>query len=697
MNKLFELIQNNNSNTIIKNYISNHSNLNLNKEINNIRIIEYIINQNNIELLEYLIKKKIDLNYILSNGKLLTENPIKYNYNNLCKILFKHIDLNLIDNDNLCSIHYSIMFHNDEIFDIILKNTKNVSEIYDNNHNNLLFYSIKYNYIYAINKLIDKINIYDNNDNNDNLLIFLEKNNINNMFNDLILQFLDLTKYTFDINQQDNQNNNTFIKYITRNNNLFILKSKQLNKISKLINFSTQDNDGNTIFHDVILYKNMLPSIYYIINTYSDLCYVNKYNYLSYTPLSLLLTLIYNNNNEIDKDYIEYFNFLVKYSGLNYKISDIYSAFDFLLLTKLWVNYKNILVHKKIIVDKKIFYRILTKDEQNELIDLLIDNHIYFLQKYKNSNKKIQNNIISYDECNKNINKCKNKFKLEFIKDNNILFKPISYNKYKFYNLIDYQNNSTYYTNNFYLTLICYMKFLESYDINCIYDNNNYTNSLFYDNYIYIYYNINNVDNIENINKIIDKLLESNKKYTIINLQISIRYAKFFHSNFLLYKKQTNTIIRIDPINIFYNKMFHTKIDNDLYNLFKSYNITYKKQIENKKTQYIGIQNKNDYSIDNDNCLLYCVLFIVFKMNNLDYTYDKLIKLLSLFNTKYPNLKYKLHNYILLKTRDYIFNKFNYSISDYNADNLSYNDYVKIYTELFNLKFINDLKLIDFN
>ncbi len=693
MDKLFNLIQTSNNNNAIKQYISSHPKLNLNTEIHNNRIIEYVIAKNNIDLLNFLIKQNIELNYITTSTEhLITYDSIKYNYNEITKILINHIDLNLADKFNLYTIHYAIMFHNDEIFDILIKKQTNLTKIYDEYNNNLLFFSIIYNYLYGINKLLDIIDIYENNINNENLLMFITRNNNNYIYNDLILKLIDISKYKFDINQQDNIYNETFIFYLCYTNNIKILKSKQFKNIINLINLSAQNNNGDTIFHYVLEHKSSLDFIYYLIDNYPTLCYVNKYNRTYKIPLYELINKKISLN--FDNDYTKYFDFLIKNSNLNFKANLARSSLDLLLIFSLWKQYKKILKHKKLIIDKNIFYKYLSKDDQNELIELLIDNHIYFLKKYNKLNKSIKNYFISYKECNNNIEKCKLSFKEKFKQNENILFKPIKYKTYKFINLYNYRHELEFIGgNDYYLTLICYMKYLESYDINCLYDNKNYSNNIYNDKYIIIYFQ-NNLDNI-NEDIIIDKLFKSNKQYSIINLQIFI--VNTFHSNFLFYNKNNNTIMRIDPLNYFNNKIYNKNIDNYLYNIFKKHNISYILPKETLKSQYMGIQITADfYIMQNEFCLFYCVLFVLFKINNLDLSYNKLIKTITTYDNEYPNFKYRLNHYILTVTRDYVFNKLNYDITKYYSDELTNEEYINIYKELFSLTIKNDLKLIEY-
>ena len=92
----------------------------------------------------------------------------------------------------------------------------------------------------------------------------------------------------------------------------------------------------------------------YIIDNFKDQCYVNKYNTLSYTPLLEIIYDIYK-NGKYNKQYMKYFKFLVEKSNLNYKNIYLISSMDGLLYSNYWLDVKDILIHKKMIISKHIF------------------------------------------------------------------------------------------------------------------------------------------------------------------------------------------------------------------------------------------------------------------------------------------------------------------------------------------------------
>ena len=393
------------------------------------------------------------------------------------------IDLN-IEINNIYLIELIIINNRYDIFEII--NNKNIYfEIYTKENMPIIFNLIKYNYTKLLELILDKKNIIGlsildiKNNLGENILLYSIKVN-NNITTNIILKYIT----NFDIS---NNSNNTLFHYISKFNDINILKKIDIKKNINLIN--KQNSNGETCLHiainyiniDIIYYllknnidifikdfeyeftvihyiiiKNDVNLLNYIIDNY-DIYYntpdiygrtylhflviynmfdilekiliknknikYNTINIKGYTILHLTLLSLNNSNSNNLKNLLK---ILIKNTNLNIQDIDGNSCLYYLVTLDIIDDYYDVLVGKKL--DLYIYNNNneLIYDlikNNNKFINLLVDN---YYNKITNNNKYITNNL---DECfnNKNIKICKEKIKNLIIKDK-ISF-PISKNK----------------------------------------------------------------------------------------------------------------------------------------------------------------------------------------------------------------------------------------------------------------------------
>ena len=236
------------------------------------------------------------------------------------------------------------------------------------------------------------------------------------------------------------------------------------------------------------------------------------------------------------------------------------------------------------------------------------------------------------------------------------------------------------------------MKFLESLGVNCLYDKNNFTNNIYTDKFTIFYKTDKSTLITHKDLNIMEELLTSDKRFTVINLQIKLKL--YFHTNFLIYDKKINTLERYDPHGyLYYNQNNYKELDKKLNELCKNNYIIYDYNNSLTNIQIVGIQQVNDI-VYSKYCLLYCVLYVMFKINNPSYNKDKLNKNILKYLGQYPNTLYQLSFYILSKTKNIIFKKYKIPEYKYYSNDLTEDEYKQIYKYLFDLEFKNDLKKI---
>ena len=158
-NTLIELIKNKNIKELIS-VIKKNRDINLNVTDSNYNyFIYYVILYNEEELLDLILKRNIILDILDTDGRNILYIPIKFSYNQLLiKLIEKdeqNIGLPIIDIKDtlgLTALHYSIIFNNYEAFKILLEK----SNIFINNNQNLNAFHICIQYN-RINMFIDML------------------------------------------------------------------------------------------------------------------------------------------------------------------------------------------------------------------------------------------------------------------------------------------------------------------------------------------------------------------------------------------------------------------------------------------------------------------------------------------------------------------------------------------------------------
>ena len=177
-NTLIELIKNKNIKELIS-VIKKNKDINLNVTDSNYNyFIYYVILYNEEELLDLILKKNIRLDILDTDGRNILYIPIKFSYNQLLiKLIEKdeqNIGLPIIDIKDtlgLTALHYSIIFNNYEAFKILLEK----SNIFINNNQNLNAFHIciKYNRLNMFLDMLSNISeLFINSNNNENLLLY---------------------------------------------------------------------------------------------------------------------------------------------------------------------------------------------------------------------------------------------------------------------------------------------------------------------------------------------------------------------------------------------------------------------------------------------------------------------------------------------------------------------------------------------
>ena len=393
---------------IIKDIYLKNNDLDLNiKDDNNIYLLEYLILFNKYDILEIIIKNiKIDI--IDENFRTILYNIVKYSY-------IECLDIILIENENNIG--------------------NNILEMYDDDGNNGLFYSIKFNNLLIFEKIIIKTkNIYSKNNAGFNSLHFCVKYGNYNIFKVLLNYFkninvttndgetcfhiaimsnkLDviniLLKNNIDFNIPENKYNQTPLHYIS-----FEYKIKICELILPYIDNidgNVQDKSGNIFMHYFL--NNIDSNIdTEIINKIYDIFILIKFDYNIYNiDGNCCLHILLKNLKKYNKKYIKIINNFINNTNLNIQNNDGESCLFLLIKYKYWNNIHNILKTKKLDIfqfnnTRKTIFDYVENFE--EFINLVSESYIYQI---KNINNIVFNNYWD--------NICKKDIIIEEIKEN---------------------------------------------------------------------------------------------------------------------------------------------------------------------------------------------------------------------------------------------------------------------------------------
>ena len=474
----------------------------INENKNN--IFDYIKNYKWEKLKKIIIEiskndKNFDYNIKDEIGIYLLEYLVLFNKYDILKMI-NNIKIDIVD-DNYRTILYNIIKYSYiELLDLILNMNDNtigcnLLEMYDDEGNNGLFYSIKMNNIIIVEKIIKKTkNLYAKNNYGYNALHMCVKIGNIPIFSILLKYYKNINiktddgqsclhiainykKYelleillkleNIDLNITENKYNYTPLHYISFNYDIRMC-TLILPYVSNF-NGNIQDKSGNIFIHyflnniDLSIDENIIKKIYdiFILINFD----YNIYNIDGECCLHVLLK-IYKN---IKNNYNNILNNFINNTNLNIQNNDGESCLFILVKIKYWENIKDILRTKKLDIfqfnnDRKtIFYYI---DDMDEFIELITESYLFQI---KNINNIVFNdywdNLCKNNIIKENIEDINNQIELYNINLNNknlcfeIIYKKLKYNINEFlkYKIL---NNNVY----SYPKVIIYPKLIEEQD-----------------------------------------------------------------------------------------------------------------------------------------------------------------------------------------------------------------------------------------
>lgn len=717
---IFTNINNNNWDNVF-NIIKNNKKIDFNIPYNNIYLLEILLINNKIEIIkELLINDNIFLNIFDTDNNPIIFIPIKYNYYNILEILldYNNVGISLLDlknNNGLNCLLYSIMLNNIYITKLILKKNYNF-DISDNNENAILHYIAKYSdldtiILFNLNNLnINKQNKYGEtalhiaiNHNNDNIVNFLIKSNIN----------LDIKDYKYELSS---------IHYLIINNNLKIIS--QLENI----NFNIQDYKGRNYIHYLIIY-NKQKLLLEILKKFKKKINYNMCDISGSTPLHLVLQSTYF------VDSYEITRLLIINTKLNLQDNRGNTCLFYLIINEIWINYKNELENKKL----NIFIYNLKNEQLIDLInpkiydkflDLIINSFYNYLLKSTNYDFE---NYLNYCKFNKSVVDFKKKFpeiykkilnKYKKIDTENICRNIIKYyitennlsipeKKNKICIKIDKPIKLEFvpYTGSN-LDILCGLFYLQN-------NNDNVETSLtknFINNsklFKYFdktgkYYLHKNGKDFYNIEIIWDKqklimpqdisklILNQKKRFLVI--PIGIENDLGYHSNILIYDKKLNLVERFEPngktgpTGYYFNS---SKLDELLQYKLKKYINNFKYLYPKLYLPKIGLQiyenleeKKKQIGDPGGYCSSWSLWYADMVLKYPDINREKLIyKLIYTIKKKQISFKDNVRNFTnnIIKIRDIILEDTNININDWINNNYSIEQYNKLVSNIINI------------
>jgi ankyrin repeat protein len=352
----------------IKKLIDETTDIDLNiRDDSNNYLIQFIVIYNKYDLIDIFVEKKCKIDIIDNDGKTLLYYAIKYNYYNLVEkllnITYIGFPINeLKDKNKLYPIHYSIIFNNQKILELLINKGSDIN-LKDGNGNTPLMTAIKQKNYKIAKFLIEKsqININSLNSLGETALHIACNYELENIV-ELIIQNKDI-----NINVQDYQNKYTPLMYSVALNN-FNISSMLLNYPKN--NLLIQDSLGSTAFHHAIVEDTSEDLIKLIDDKLSDKKELDHIYNITNINGNTLLHLILEKNIQINlKKYIINTNLNIQNSSGN----TIWHIFG-----KRWYNYIAELENKK--------NNLFIKNRKNETA----------FDKYKDSDKFMEMLIKSY-------------------------------------------------------------------------------------------------------------------------------------------------------------------------------------------------------------------------------------------------------------------------------------------------------------
>jgi ankyrin repeat protein len=686
-NSLIELIKNKNIKELIS-IIKKDKDINLNINDSNYNyFIYYVILYNEEELLNLILTRDIRLDILDTDGRNILYTPIKFSYNQLLDKLLKkdneNIGLPIIDIKDklgLTALHYSIIFNNYNAFKILLDK----SNIFINNNEkiNVFHICIQYN---RLNFFIDILGYIEE-------LFIVTTNNENLLQYAIILEKYDFIPHI--LTKKININNQDIIHGLTALHHIILKNKIEIVKI--LINYGADiniaDYYGNTAIHYSISEENI--DILNILLKYNP--NLNLTNFDGNTPLHLYLGISY-----IEKTILQ---LLIPKTDLNIQNNSGLTCLKIIIDLYIINNYSDLLKKKELnfFIQDNNGEDMSNSLQDEDILNIAIDSYYNIIKENQNSltldweilcAKEMVNKLKSLNiKHNEPINICKEKIKQVILKEKRTL--PLFTN----YNL-DLDNsifvNTCYYT-GIPLDILFGILFLNQtfskegfslildYPLTINKPLENYYQKLGIDYPFKLEFS--NCEILWSFQKIfypsyfddeINKVMEDNYvKYIAIPLGIELA-GNDSHANIIFIDKKNETIERFEPngshqpAGLNYNPEL---LDNILIDKFNKYK--YKYFAPNNFLPSIGFQLLENIDEDkckrlgdpNGFCAVWCIWWVYhrIKNNKLDNItlVQNLIKKIKLENKSFKNL-IRNFSYYITELRDKTLKKFNIDINDW--------------------------------
>ena len=284
----------------IFNYLTNNPDLNLNikDEFGNY-FIEYVLNSDDIQLISYVLTREIYLDIIDNNGTTILYNLIKFNKLEILRKVLKNdsfkIGIHLLDKKDIkgrTSLHYSIIFNNEESLNILLDNEGD-PYIPDNNGDNIFFYCIILKRTKILLNLFEKFKNFRTKNLEGETLLQSSINYDNKEITNYLIEKTDI-----NLDNKTKEYGTTALHQAVVNNNLDLI-----NKLIKYgVDITISDNLGNNVLHFSIMEKNSkFISLFLNLNKID----LNLTNLNGFIPFNFYLSELSNYDNEIMQKFIE--------------------------------------------------------------------------------------------------------------------------------------------------------------------------------------------------------------------------------------------------------------------------------------------------------------------------------------------------------------------------------------------------------
>lgn len=686
-------------------------------------LINYAIIQNRTDAVSILINRQSNLDMTDHDGRSILFVPIKYNYNEIVKLLlyFNKINIGILlidmkDKNGHIPLNYAINFKNKEAIKLLLEANSDVNSI-DKFGNNALHLAI-YTKDIEICKLIlnTKINVNARTKIGETPLHIA----CNFQLNDIVIELLDNKNNKIDVDIQDYDHEFTPLHYsITLNNNKI---SKYL--ISKGADPNIQDFLGNTALHYSIIEDNYEIMLYLLTSQFTkSKINVNLFNIDSNLPIHLLL-------DKTENIITEYLNIFIENSNLNFQNYNGVSPLQMLVVKNIWKNYKDLLIKKKLNIfitdsNNRRVIDYVKKEDHNEFIDIITKSYLYILRNrnfiWKNDWENMCRKELFIDNLSKEeLNNIKKYIDVKHVKKNDDMCYQIVYDKLKRLsdsNLakcgdssypmeinkkciqLEHLDNVEFCTfTGIALDILIGLIYLLSKHKNaCSVLSTNFSDNPELCNYyksvgintetrceflnfeiVWVYYRLYMSTNfIESFKKCQDN---SNKRFTIIPLGIELREGS--HANYLIYDHKTKELERFEPYGSQSPYKFDYKpiqLDNIIEVKFNEIdkNIKYirpKDFMPKIGFQYFDTIESRTKKIGDPGgfCALWAIWYTDYRLTYKDINRQSLVKqMLKYIKLKNVSFKSIVRNYSINITdiRDTILKKANLNINSWINDN----------------------------